>query len=175
MKRIALLLATIAIAACADRNPDFSAGAEQLKPFKLQLKEALQAGMAEGPTHAIDVCARKAPEIAASLSVDGVQMGRTSHKLRNPDNVAPQWANEVLARYRGDPAQWEPVDVELGNGRLGRVEPIVTQPLCTVCHGDAIAPEIAGEIGAAYPDDEATGFQVGELRGVFWIEYPERH
>ena len=30
----------------------------------------------------------------------------------------------------------------------------------------------AAHIKKAYPRDEATGFDIGDLRGVFWVEYP---
>jgi hypothetical protein len=44
--------------------------------------------------------------------------------------------------------------------------------LCLVCHGETLAPEIAAQIAAQYPEDQATGFADGDLRGVFWVEFP---
>jgi hypothetical protein len=49
----------------------------------------------------------------------------------------------------------------------------VLQPLCVACHGKFLAPDVAAIIEEAYPEDQATGFEVGDLRGVFWVEYPE--
>ncbi len=169
---IALLLVFM-VAACSGKPQDTTTGADLLKPFKAQLKEALQAGMADGPISAIDVCAVTAPQIAASLSANGVRMGRTSHSLRNPDNVAPAWANEILQTYLEDPAQRRPVTVALGNSLMGHVEPVVAQPMCLVCHGSNLAPDIALAIDTAYPEDRARGFEAGDLRGIFWVEYPE--
>ncbi|MDJ0699381.1 MAG: DUF3365 domain-containing protein [Woeseiaceae bacterium] len=167
------LLLVLAVAACSGKPQGTPTGAELLQPFKAQLKEALQAGVAEGPVSAIDVCAVKAPQIAASLSTNGVRMGRTSHKLRNPANVAPAWAREILETYLEEPEQRKPVTVALGNSLMGHVEPIVAQPMCLVCHGGTIAPDIAQAIDTAYPDDRAKGFEAGDLRGIFWVEYPE--
>ena len=56
---------------------------------------------------------------------------------------------------------------------MGYVEPIVMQPMCLTCHGESLAPEIAARISEVYPDDQATGFKVGDFRGVFWVEFPE--
>ena len=42
--------------------------------------------------------------------------------------------------------------------------PMKEQP-CSVCHGTNIDPAISDAIAAAYPDDLATGFEPGELRG----------
>ena len=50
---------------------------------------------------------------------------------------------------------------------------IVTQPLCTVCHGRNLAEEVAGILGDAYPHDRATGYEAGELRGAFVVVWPE--
>ena len=170
---IALALATIA-AACAKSLPDTETGAAILQPFKVELKQALEAGLAEGPAEAIDVCRVRAPRIAASLSTNGVRLGRTSHKLRNPENIAPAWANDILNTYLEDAAARKPVAVRLADGRVGHAEPIIVQSLCLVCHGEAPAPHIAEAIAGAYPEDRATGFRVGDLRGIFWVEYPER-
>ena len=103
-----------------------------------------------------------------------MRLGRTSHRLRNPDNTAPAWANQILDTYLDDPSARSPVAVRLPEGRIGHAEPIVVQPLCLVCHGESLAPDLAGEIAAAYPNDRATGFKTGDLRGIFWVEYPER-
>ena len=57
-------------------------------------------------------------------------------------------------------------------GRMGYVEPIIMQPTCSLCHGVNIAPDVMAKIATLYPEDQAVGFRVGELRGVFWAEYP---
>lgn len=153
-------------------HPDDGRGAELLIPFKQQLKQALFEGLAEGPDSAVAACKVEAPRIAAELSVDGVVLGRSSHKLRNPDNIAPEWVTPILDAYvaaTGDP---EPRGVSLPEGRAGYVEPILMQPLCMTCHGDVQDPALVERIKTDYPEDRATGFALGELRGVFWIEYP---
>lgn len=146
-------------------------GAELLAPFKADLKDALMAGMKEGPAAAIRVCSEQAPEIAASLSADGVEMGRSSHKLRNPDNAPPAWVAPVIDAYVAASGELEPRTVALADGRTGYAEPILTQPLCLTCHGTEIDPAIAEQIAASYPVDAATGFSAGEFRGVFWVEF----
>jgi len=148
-------------------------GAELLSPFKQDLKQALVAGIQMGPVNAISVCKDQAPAIAESLSTEGVQMGRTSHRLRNPDNSASEWVDAVLQSYLGENQDRAPRLVPLPNDRLGYVEPIATQPLCLACHGKSLAPDVAAHIAEAYPEDQATGFESGDLRGVYWVEYPE--
>ena len=48
----------------------------------------------------------------------------------------------------------------------------MVQPLCLSCHGSELAPDIATQITDLYPEDRAVGFEVGDLRGVFWLEFP---
>ncbi len=146
-------------------------GAAQLLPFKKQLMGALKAGLEEGPDSAIDACRVQAPAIAASLSADDVRIGRTSHRLRNPANAGPAWATAVLETYLEQAGDWAPQVVALGEGQAGYVEPIVTQPLCLACHGSDLAPPVAEALAKHYPEDRATGFGEGDLRGVFWVSF----
>ncbi len=155
------------------QETELARGAKMLAPLKKDLKQALIAGMQKGPVNAISVCKHQAPAIADSLSIEGVELGRTSHRLRNPANSAPDWVDPVLEAYFGEDSDRAPRLVHLPNDRLGYVEPIVLQPLCVACHGKFLAPDVAAKIKEAYPEDEATGFEVGDLRGVFWVEYPE--
>jgi hypothetical protein len=146
-------------------------GAELLAPFKADLKAALVQGMASGPADAVTVCRDQAPQIAAALSVDGVRMGRSSHRLRNPANAAQEWLAPVVAGFADGALALAPQLVDIGDGRTGYVEPIVVQPLCLTCHGTDLEPELAARIAELYPDDSATGFAAGDFRGVFWVEY----
>ncbi len=85
-------------------------GAELLAPLKKDLKQALVAGMQMGPLNAISVCKDQAPAIADSLSIEGIEIGRTSHRLRNPANSAPDWVDTVLKTYLG--ANFRPLPPE---------------------------------------------------------------
>jgi len=171
----ATALALIGCSQAAD-EPD-AAGAALLKPFKAELKEALVAGMQKGPATAIEICSDKAPQIAASLSVDGVVMGRSSHKLRNPENASPAWLAPLVDKWAAEGIRADDVGrltgaaIKLDDGRYGYAEPIFVQPLCLTCHGKELAPDIAARIEALYPDDDATGFDVGDFRGAFWVEF----
>ena len=180
MKTGLILLATsgLLLGACseppapaADAVDPATRGAELLGPFKSELMQALSSGMQEGPAAAIEVCSEVAPGIASSLSVDGVRMGRSSHKLRNPANVPPEWLEPLIAAYASGTGEMQPQTVALGDGRSGYAEPIRVQPLCLTCHGTELDPGIAAQIAENYPADEATGFSEGDFRGVFWVEF----
>jgi cytochrome c553 len=147
-------------------------GARLLAPYKAQLQQALREGLAKGPVQAISACRVEAPEIAKTLSRDGVRLGRTSHLLRNPSNSPPDWVVPILAAYVASQDARSARSVALPNGRSGYVEPIRVQPLCLTCHGADLAPDVAARIAELYPEDRAVGFRAGDLRGAFWIEFP---
>jgi hypothetical protein len=155
------------------REPEIARGAELLTRFKEDLQEALGEGLAQGPAEAIAACQIEAPEISKSFSRNEIRLGRASHRLRNPANVSPDWVSPILDAYVADPADREPRLTRLPNARLGYVEPILLQPLCLTCHGEVLGPEVASRIGELYPEDRAVGFAVGDLRGVFWVEFPD--
>ena len=145
---------------------------EVLAHFKRDLKEALRTGLSRGPVEAVGACQLQAPEVAMALSQKGIRLGRASHRLRNPSNSPPDWVRPIMDAYLVDPSDRTPRTVPLSNGRSGYVEPIFVQPLCLTCHGTALAPPVAARIKELYPNDEAVGFDVGDLRGVFWVELP---
>ena len=67
-----------------------------------------------------------------------------------------------------------PQAVALADGRLGTFFPIRLKAQCLMCHGpkDQILPDVQAALNQAYPDDQATGFVEGDLRGWFWVSVP---
>ena len=105
----------------------------------------------------------------------GVEVGRTSHRLRNPKNAPRAWVAPYVAQWAGKKVdEVQPVVVDLGD-RVGLLRPIPTAALCTTCHGTEaqLAPEVREVIRQAYPEDQGVGFAEGDLRGVFWAEVPK--
>jgi hypothetical protein len=177
MLRIALLLSILASIPACDRSKINEStwketGAQAVLPFKQGLKRALLKGIESGPVQAISACRIEAPRIADSLSTGNLKMGRTSQKLRNPNNAPKPWMAPFLEAYANDPDSREPKVVLIDQDTVGYVEPIFVQPLCLTCHGTELAPELAAAIEQAYPSDQATGYVAGDLRGIFWAELP---
>ncbi len=175
-RRLALVGA-LALAACSRGRPLTDAEAvaraeSALAPFKAELARTLAGALARGPDDAIDACATRAPELARAASKDGVQLGRASDRRRNPGNTVPSWASSAVADLARAPRDGEHRVVPLPGGRAGYVETITVKAMCLTCHGEAVSAPIAARIAARYPDDAATGFREGDMRGVFWVELP---
>lgn len=142
-----------------------------LAPFKSSLKGALQKAMAESPEAAIEVCAKRAPELATEHSQGGVTLGRSAEKLRNPANAPRPWLAPVMARLAKAQSGTDAHEVvALDGNRRGYAEAIWIGPQCLTCHGENISPSIATKLDARYPKDAARGFKQGDFRGVFWVE-----
>ena len=52
------------------------------------------------------------------------------------------------------------------------VKPIAVAPPCLACHGatEQLSEEVQTYLTEHYPNDQAVGYAVGDLRGVFWAE-----
>jgi hypothetical protein len=153
-----------------------------VKAFAEDLKAELLAAIKErGAVSAIPVCSARAPEIARQASAAyELSIGRTSLRVRNPANAPDPWEARILDRFAAraeageDMAGMEAVEIAEKDGRphLRYMKAIPVQEVCLTCHGSAIAPAVLEQIDAFYPDDQATGFALGDLRGAFTVSRP---
>ncbi|MBD1390448.1 DUF3365 domain-containing protein [Neiella sp. HB171785] len=140
---------------------------QRLKP---QLIKSMQQG---GPVEAIEVCASKAPAIAYQLSQSsGWQLKRVSLKARNQQTAQPdEWETEVLEAFNQQAATAAPVTPLIADQlqptryRFMQAQPV--EPLCLHCHGKNLTPDIKASLKQHYPNDVATGYQLGQIRGAF--------
>ena len=147
-----------------------------------ELKGELGRAMTEkGPVAAIGVCKDRAPEIAARLSQQsGAKVSRTALKVRNPANAPDDLQRVLLEQFSSELASGKfagPLEAAFEINRGGQIErrymrAIPMEGLCVACHGKALSPEIAAALSAQYPDDRATGFEPGQLRGAFSVTWP---
>jgi hypothetical protein len=162
----------------ADEVTDYTQEARGLvKEFfgalKGELKTAMEAG---GPVNAIGTCNLKAPEIANQLSQQsGWELARTSLKLRNQDNAPDIWEKNVLLSFEArkkageDVTGMELAGIVESDGKLTfrYMKAIPTAELCLKCHGGDIDAKVAERLDALYPDDQARGYNQGDIRGAF--------
>ena len=140
--------------------------------LKPQLKQAMAAG---GPTRAIAVCADIAPGIADALSAEpGWLVKRVSLKSRNASRAVPDdWERGVLLDFDRQQATGAAPEQlyygELVNGQYRYMQAQVVEPLCLVCHGEALSDDVEETLEQYYPDDWATGYKLGEVRGAISI------
>ncbi|SDH16602.1 Protein of unknown function [Pseudomonas benzenivorans] len=182
MRLIAILGLLPALAAAgagvpADLDSLEHEAAGLIPAFQQQLLQTVQTALkAGGPEQAVQACQQLAPGIAAAHSRSPWTVGRTALRLRNPDNRADAWERQVLEDFARrqqageDLAQMSASAVVAGEYRY--MKAIATGEPCLACHGQAIEPELAALIEQRYPNDQAQGFRLGELRGAFTLRRP---
>jgi len=107
--------------------------------------------------------------------VPEVRVGRTSARLRNPENAPPAWAREYVAMTDGRKASEVPAMVFDLGGRVGLLRPIEVRKRCLACHAPRaeLAEGTRRWLERAYPRDRALGYALGDLRGFWWAEAPK--
>ncbi|MEL6179272.1 MAG: DUF3365 domain-containing protein [Myxococcota bacterium] len=161
-----------------DTKPKEQARAQKaIRELKTALGGRLKQAMAEGgPTAAIEVCSKEANALTRQVAkTHNIELGRTSHRVRNPANAPRPWVQTWLDTFATQKASAiSPYEAALDGNTVGYIHPIPMGGLCTACHGDPslISEEVKAAIAQRYPEDKATGFAIGDLRGVFWAEVP---
>jgi hypothetical protein len=186
MKQLLAIMCVMLLATGHARAGEYdervAASRATVKEFMQSLKEELQKGMQDGgPVNAISVCNMTAPGIANTYSVrKDWSVGRTSLKVRNPDNAPDIWEQAVLQEFeRRKHAGEDPADIEYyealevdGEPVFRYMKAIPTASLCVVCHGSEIDPYVDARLKELYPADQARGFKPGDIRGAFTIMQP---
>jgi hypothetical protein len=152
---------------------------EFMQKLGATLKKQLESGGAES---AIGVCKQFAPALAAEYSGDGRTVKRVSLKPRNQTLGVPDpWEQQMLESFDHELADGKPIGtmekstvVETADGRWFRyVKAIPTQPMCLQCHGQPyqISDGVKALLAKEYPNDQATGYSAGSVRGAVSIKW----
>ena len=151
-----------------------------------QLGQKLKAAMStDGPVAAVSVCKESAPAIARQLSIaNDAKVTRVGTRVRNQNMGVPNaWQKEALTQFEARLSQgekaadieyWQVADNGHGKSELRYAKAIAVQPQCLSCHGSAqdIAAPLAEKLRIEYPNDQATGYGVGQLRGAVVVTRP---
>ena len=186
---LALLFAALLLLSCssgpkqktaADDALYHQAAVALIDTFSNNLTAELVAAIdADGPAGATEVCQIKAPELASEYSVNGWSVRRVTDRFRNPANAADSKERLILAQFAAPDApafieQWD------SSGHVATYrfyQPIRTTQLCLNCHGtkEQLAEGVIDKVRLIYPDDHATGYELGDLRGMFVVRghWPE--
>ncbi|MCP4605011.1 MAG: DUF3365 domain-containing protein [Proteobacteria bacterium] len=122
--------------------------------------------------------AAAARAIAAKFSRNNrLTLRQISNKYRNIANKSDAYESEILSKMAAAPDVWkDKVHAEkVINGdsaTMRYIRPLFVKKACLSCHG---SPQTVPEfITKKYPDDLATGFREGELRGAVSVQWPTR-
>ncbi|MEH6584130.1 MAG: DUF3365 domain-containing protein [Halioglobus sp.] len=174
MRKVILTIFIIAFADNTTASESLQLEAQGLtQQFVGQLKPQLKKAMTEGgPALAIEVCASAAPKIADSLSAkSGWIVRRVSLKSRNASRASPNdWERAILEQLDQRQTAGETAANLNYSETVGRqyryMQAQGVEPLCLICHGENLSEPVRDTIMQYYPDDQATGYKLGQIRGA---------
>lgn len=145
------------------------------KELSANLMTQMKAG---GPAQAIPFCNQKAAPIAEEFSRKyDVVIKRTTNKLRSCDNDPSERELEIMDSYEQlmiDNKELQPI-VEIDeNQKKHFYAPIKIKANCLVCHGtvnETMTVKTDSIIKSIYQFDIATGYNEGDLRGLWSITF----
>lgn len=155
-------------------------GSEAAATLQSTLAPRLMAAMQEGgPANAVEFCAGAAETLTDSASrAAGFEVKRTSSRVRNPANAPDRWEEEVLRRFEAMAETGDSLPAGLTHAvsedEMRFYAPMRVGELCVRCHGDPddLATGVAELLAEEYPEDRATGYEVGDFRGVIRVSIP---
>ena len=185
-RALVIPLVCLAVAVEAAEDPRVAPALAQARAaavsLSTELRELLQKEMAAGGVKAgVQVCATVAQEkTRAFREREGRDVRRVSLRNRSLLNVPDEYERQVLESFdRLDPEKRASAEsyevVRVGEKEVLRyLRPIVTAQTCLGCHGDPakIDPAVKALLAESYPDDKATGFAVGDVRGAVSVRIP---
>ncbi len=193
LKLLGLALSCVALVSCDQKNSDptsfrtvenlateenlrtLEAEAETIVgKFVAELKPTLKKTIEEqGSIAAIQVCSITAPMITKKISLEsGWQVKRVSLKPRNKQSAIPSdWEEKILEQFDQQPiaamSSGNLQHAEIIDGQFRFLKAQKVESICLLCHGETIDHKLSLAIREFYPDDEATGYSLGQVRGAF--------
>ncbi|MCU0370759.1 MAG: DUF3365 domain-containing protein [Bacteroidales bacterium] len=144
--------------------------------FKALSGEVIDAINEGGVQNAVGYCHVQASPLIDSLSkVHQAKISRVSDRYRNPQNKPGELDLEVIHAYQKQLAEGSELQphLEVTADEVIFYSPIlILNPLCLNCHGEpgtTLEQANLDFIRSKYPDDRATGYKLGDLRGVWKI------
>ena len=181
---ISLLLATLPTFA-QDIDSLTTETKKAVLPILPTVVKAMQESVAaKGAAGAISVCKGLAPALIADKRKEtGWDIRRVSLKTRNPERGTPDlWEARQLADFNvraglGEkPENLEKSEIVTINGKpvLRYMKALPVADVCLKCHGpvDTLDAGLKAELAKNYPQDRATGYVRGEIRGALTVKRP---
>jgi hypothetical protein len=106
-----------------------------------------------------------------------VTIKRASSNTRNPQDKPDTEEFKILSGYQSDlqAGRTPEVFLEIRENEIHYARPIVlNDAVCLKCHGtvgEEILPDHYELIQELYPEDKATGYSLGDLRGIWSVRF----
>jgi len=168
-----LVLATIVM---ADENTLMQRGEKAASALVQKLGGELKAKMqASGPVEAVKFCSNNALTLTEQTGIqEGVKIKRITLNERNPVNTPTPLERSLLQEWGKNVQNGQPIQPKLVQNKKDEFtyyKPlIINNDVCLKCHGVLDEQSaLAKSIKETYPNDHATGYKMGDLRGMIAV------
>lgn len=185
LKHFSIIIIFLTISAC---NTSFSTKEKQeysekgkkivqatFKELSSNLMQQMKMG---GPTLAVPFCNVQAMPITSQLSEKyNVTIKRVSDKVRNSKNEATERELQIIEKYQNlkvNNKKTTPIIEIDNNNKKHFYAPIIINEKCLACHGklgEKLTVKTDSIIKSLYLNDLAIDYKVGDLRGIWSIEF----
>lgn len=141
-----------------------------INTFMGSLKPTLKGLLQQDKTNvtAMGACSSMAQSMTREYNqqISGVKVRRTALRYRNPKNKPDRTDRMVMDEFVAKNS-FKPLVVDIGD-QYRVYKPLKVKQSCILCHGarNDMNKEVVKMIDRNYPKDKATGFEIGEFRGV---------
>lgn len=175
---VSLALASSILAAAPMNQEEAAAKGSAVSAALLQkLGGAVKSNMqANGPVKTLEFCSLNALAMTEQIGREsGTEVSRLSLKNRNPVNAADGDDKTLLEKWERMAKNAQPLPAfelkQFPDGKTVYYKPIViNNEACLKCHGEIQNDSPLGRaIRSIYPEDKATGYRMGDLRGMIKV------
>lgn len=137
-----------------------------------ELKAQMQS---VGAIKALNFCSQNALHLTEQVAAETkTSIKRISLKNRNPINAPSAQESALLNKWDELAKNGQPLPpyelIKVSDATAVYYKPIlINNEGCLKCHGN-VEGELAKAIRSAYPEDKATGYKMGDLRGIISVE-----
>lgn len=133
-----------------------------------------------GAVGAVSFCSREALDLTGGTAFragDGVEIKRTSRRVRNPANAPDDLEDAALTHFQETmantgsyPEEW----IQRSDGEVRYYKPLFVAEFCLQCHGapGQLAEGVPEILADLYPGDQAVGYGTGDFRGLIRVTVP---
>jgi hypothetical protein len=177
------LSTSLLLAAPQDKNDTeiksvIKSGQESTKLLLQTLGKNMKKHMkADGAIKALEFCSNEAYTLTEEVNKKlpkGIKVKRISKKFRNPINEPQKDEQVVLETFE----KLKSMNVILPKQLIQRVDEhtykyykplVINKQVCLKCHGNSIDTNLKRAIEDRYPQDHATNYKMGDLRGAIVV------
>ena len=177
-----LVAATLSAAPLADQESTVQKASAASNALLQRLGSELVGQMQNGgPMAALHFCSQNALHLTDQIGKEhNLSIKRVSLENRNPINMPSSAEKSVLERWKKmqqSGAPLPPYELTTQNGSYSYNKPItIAMEACLKRHGDISGnTALYKAIKELYPEDKATGYKMGDLRGMIVVTIPEKH